>query len=139
MSCQMIRSQDSVIIFTTQERTSMSTLMSVDMNIERSSTRLHAPPGGKTSICFGEYDTSQNYPTKAAPTSRRHQTGAKSSMSDLLSPRNTEEEEEDEEIVKKMPTSNSAQMAGIFSENVDPKPAVRVRQAPGGRSSLVLG
>ena len=31
----------------------MSTLMSRDLNIERSSTRLHAPPGGKSSISFG--------------------------------------------------------------------------------------
>jgi hypothetical protein len=39
----------------------MSTLMSVDMNIERSSTRLHAPPGGKSS-----FSLSYDEPAKAA-------------------------------------------------------------------------
>mmetsp|Transcript_17071 Transcript_17071/g.32145 ORF Transcript_17071/g.32145 Transcript_17071/m.32145 type:complete len:172 (-) Transcript_17071:240-755(-) len=37
----------------------MSTLTSVDMNIDRSSTRLHAPPGGQSSICFGTYGSEQ--------------------------------------------------------------------------------
>lgn len=35
--------------------------MSVDMNIERSSTRLHAPPGGKSS-----FSLSYDEPVKAA-------------------------------------------------------------------------
>ena len=32
----------------------MSTLTSKDINLERSSTRLHAPPGGQSSIVFGD-------------------------------------------------------------------------------------
>ena len=38
----------------------MSTLTSVDMNVDRSSTRLHAPPGGKTSICLGTFGQDEN-------------------------------------------------------------------------------
>ena len=34
----------------------MSTLTSKDINLERSSTRLHAPPGGQSSIVFGDSD-----------------------------------------------------------------------------------
>lgn len=43
----------------------MSTLMSVDMNIERSSTRLHAPPGGKSSFSLG-HDEPVTAPRKPA-------------------------------------------------------------------------
>ena len=32
----------------------MSTLMSSDMNLSRPSTRTHAPPGGVSSISFGD-------------------------------------------------------------------------------------
>jgi hypothetical protein len=115
----------------------MSTLMSVDMNIERSSTRLHAPPGGKTSISFGDYNTADNYTTK--PT--RKTSPVKSSMSDLLSPRDDKKEEDEEEIVAKViKPSNSSQMADVMnSENTAPRTAVRVRYAPGGASTLVLG
>ncbi len=35
----------------------MSTLTSKDLNITRSSTRLHAPPGGKSSIHFGDVES----------------------------------------------------------------------------------
>jgi hypothetical protein len=31
----------------------MSTLMSTDLNLKRSTTRVHAPPGGATTISFG--------------------------------------------------------------------------------------
>lgn len=33
-----------------------SVLTSADLNITRSSTRLHAPPGGHSSISFGSYE-----------------------------------------------------------------------------------
>ena len=118
----------------------MSTLMSVDMNIERSSTRLHAPPGGKTSICFGDYDSSQLYSSKSTPKPNQHQTALKPSMSDLLSSRSSEEEEDVDDVKKVVLKSTSSQMDSIFSsENEAPKPNTRVRQAPGGKSSLVLG
>lgn len=107
------------------------------MNIERSSTRLHAPPGGKTSISFGDYNTADNYPPNPA---RKSAAPVKTSMSDLLSPRDDEKEEDKEIISKIIKPSNSSQMADVMnSENAAPRSAVRVRQAPGGTSSLVLG
>ena len=44
----------------------MSTLTSADMNITRSSTRLHAPPGGHTSISFGDSDPVPKIPKVTA-------------------------------------------------------------------------
>ncbi|CAM9219687.1 unnamed protein product, partial [Heterosigma akashiwo] len=46
-----------------------STLMSTDMNITRSTTRRHAPPGGTSSIVFG--DDSQ-LPSGRPPVGRRN-------------------------------------------------------------------
>lgn len=43
-----------------------SVLTSLNMNVDRSTTRVHAPPGGKTSICFGE-DPVQKPPAPPAP------------------------------------------------------------------------
>jgi calcyphosin len=42
-----------------------STLTSADMVVGRSSTRVHAPPGGKTSISFGDQDSSSSKPALA--------------------------------------------------------------------------
>mmetsp|Transcript_25491 Transcript_25491/g.37615 ORF Transcript_25491/g.37615 Transcript_25491/m.37615 type:complete len:360 (+) Transcript_25491:118-1197(+) len=53
----------------------MSTKMSTDLNIERSSTRRHAPPGGNSSICFG--DSAEDVPK--APVGKKHQTSSGSS------------------------------------------------------------
>mmetsp|Transcript_1830 Transcript_1830/g.2899 ORF Transcript_1830/g.2899 Transcript_1830/m.2899 type:complete len:337 (+) Transcript_1830:78-1088(+) len=47
----------------------MSTKMSTDLNIVRSSTRRHAPPGGKSSICIGDSSAYES----ANITGRRHQ------------------------------------------------------------------
>ena len=46
----------------------MSTLTSVDMNLNRSSTRLHAPPGGKSSLCLGTYAQDENIANSRPPT-----------------------------------------------------------------------
>lgn len=50
----------------------MSTLLSTDMNLTRPSTRLHAPPGGQSSISFG--DSTVPAPS-AAPSNRGKQGG----------------------------------------------------------------
>lgn len=42
----------------------MSTLNSSQLHLSRSSTRIHAPPGGGSSISFGGYDTSAPAPVK---------------------------------------------------------------------------
>ena len=45
----------------------MSTKMSNDLNITRSSTRVHVPPGGNTTISFGDaHSTTQPALTQAA-------------------------------------------------------------------------
>jgi hypothetical protein len=146
----------------------MSTLMSRDLNIgnislfslvplpsltnlfpERSSTRLHAPPGGKSSICFGDSSApSTSYPTNKskdtyvpnqsyAPQKKNNQV----SMSDLLSQSEEEtEEEKRKRLAKRTNNSNSNQMTDAMNyENTKPRSSTRVRQAPGGTSSLVLG
>ena len=42
----------------------MSTLMSSDMNLSRPSTRTHAPPGGVSSISFGDSLPAQHAPSR---------------------------------------------------------------------------
>ena len=42
----------------------MSTLLSTDMHIKRSTTRLHAPPGGLTTINLGGGDYEPATPTR---------------------------------------------------------------------------
>jgi hypothetical protein len=44
----------------------MSTKTSADMHVDRSSTRRHAPPGGKSTFSFGSYDDKAKAPVAAA-------------------------------------------------------------------------
>lgn len=81
--------------------------------IERSSTKLHAPPGGRTSIIFGDGSDdrfTEKYSThkKAAPMNAR---GAENNMRNIIN-------QQDQQ-----PAANNR----------------RVRQAPGGTSSIVIG
>lgn len=62
-------------------------------------------------------------------------------MSNLLSQQNDSDDEENEKKKKlqRRPT-NSSQMTELMNpENMAPRTSTRVRQAPGGKSSLVLG
>ena len=126
--------------------------MSVDMNIgkcfigdavcgnsvvaERSSTRLHAPPGGKTSICFGDYDASTDTNRSKPFVQSTKKTG---SMSGILSHDGHDSDEENETKVNRRPTNSSQMTEAMNYESQKPQTSVRVRQAPGGQSSLVLG
>jgi hypothetical protein len=62
-------------------------------------------------------------------------------MGDLLSQREEEtEEEKRKRLAKRGNNSNSNQMTDAMNyENTMPRSSTRVRQAPGGKSSLVLG
>lgn len=61
----------------------MSTLMSKDLNIVRPSTRLHAPPGGKSSISFG----SDEAPVKSVASAIRPEySSATTSASENVNP-----------------------------------------------------
>jgi hypothetical protein len=102
----------------------MSTLMSRDLNIERSSTRLHAPPGGKSSFSIaGDYEPVK--PKVAAPASV-----AAAPVEPVVAP-------VAEPVFHRAAQSS---MAGLISqEQGQPRAAVRVRQAPGGASSIVIG
>lgn len=150
----------------------MSTLTSVDMNIDRSSTRLHAPPGGQSSICFGTYglDEPVNKPTHRASTNNIYgnndiaevvktaprasanniygtdqtnevvKSARRPSANNIYGSEETEAELEQKRLAARRP-SNSQGMSNIMShdENEPPTTARRVRQAPGGTSSLTLG
>jgi hypothetical protein len=128
----------------------MSTLTSVDMNIDRSSTRLHAPPGGQSSICFGTYGQDENV---AKPVNRAQSNnifGAEQtndvvkpsrrpSANNIYGSDETEEELERKRQLARRP-SNSQGMGNVMAP-VDEAPvtARRCRQAPGGTSSFTLG
>ena len=54
----------------------MSTKLSTDLHITRPTTRLHAPPGGATTITFGECE-----PPAPPQRNNRHVQGGKSTLS----------------------------------------------------------
>jgi hypothetical protein len=90
--------------------------MSRDLNIERSSTRLHAPPGGKSSWSIGGDYNDEPVKPKAAV---------------VAAPVAVEP------VVHR---ASQSSMAGLISQQEQqPRAAVRVRQAPGGASSIVIG
>mmetsp|Transcript_15987 Transcript_15987/g.22032 ORF Transcript_15987/g.22032 Transcript_15987/m.22032 type:complete len:94 (+) Transcript_15987:64-345(+) len=93
----------------------MSTLMSKDLNIVRPSTRLHAPPGGKSSISFGDDVRNDVKPLK---TNTILLNSAPSAAAYAAAP----EKSFQKEVTNAAPTTFR-----------------RVRQAPGGSSSLVIG
>ncbi len=79
----------------------MSTKTSKDFIVERSTTRLYAPPGGKTSICLGGYDA------EPAPRQRVNTLNNAStlSFSDNSAPMMTQQQQQ-------QPTMNSARGKG---------------------------
>ena len=88
---------------------------------ERPSTRLHAPPGGVSSISFGD-DTPSNTKQPAA---------AARATNNIFG------EQEDPKPSTSGVRRTPAQSAAI--ENNQPAAGGRVKQQPGGNSSLVLG
>ena len=103
----------------------MSTLMSRDLNIERSSTRLHAPPGGKSSWSIGGDYNDEPVKPKAAVVA-----------APALAPVAVPAPVAVEPVVHR---ASQSSMAGLISQDQQPRAAVRVRQAPGGASSIVIG
>lgn len=97
--------------------------MSRDLNIERSSTRLHAPPGGKSSFSIGgDYE-----PVKAVPVKVVAPVPAVASapvVAPAQSPYKAQQSTMGSIIGQEAPTQRNS---------------VRVRQAPGGASSIVIG
>jgi hypothetical protein len=129
--------------------------MSTDMNIDRSSTRVWAPPGGKTSICFGDdapakaaapKNTNFQVPTgrenaapqqQAAPQQNRRGYNNSSSISfgDDSTPAYVRPAPKQ---AAPAPTGFQAQQNnGNFQQQQQSNH--RVRQAPGGTSSFTLG
>ena len=164
----------------------MSTLMSRDLNIERSSTRLHAPPGGKSSISFGSDEPVKKpavvVPVVAAPVvtetapvtevlsvfsvpvtaSPMKATAPVSSMSSIISQEvtapvvapvtarrghpsdssifNNQNEAPAAPVTARRGHPNDSSMKGIISQDEGvTAPVRRVRQAPGGNSSIIFG
>lgn len=134
----------------------MSTLTSIDMNINRSSTRLHAPPGGQSSICFGTYglDAPVVKPTQRNNINNIY--GGDQVINDVAKPLRRpstnstnqnniygSDDETEAQLKKRLEArrpSNSQGMSNVMSyEENQPPAARRVRQAPGGTSSLTLG
>ena len=103
---------------------------------DRSSTRLHAPPGGKTSICLGN-----SQPEDVVKPLRRGSASAASSNNNIFGNQQESEEELEKKRVAARRPSNSLGMSGVMhhDENEAPTTARRVRQAPGGTSTFTLG
>ncbi len=164
----------------------MSTKTSKDFVIERSTTRLYAPPGGKTSICLGGgYDAEQSAPQRTMKFSQNNVSTLNfGDMQNQPAPvvnsargRGNQStlsfgDYKDEPVVKKTPTKsnpvplinitnmgdfnnmsankaaqkpvtvNSARggdsHSNIFGQ-CDGKSSVRIRQAPGGTSTIFFG
>jgi hypothetical protein len=158
----------------------MSTLTSVDLNIERSSTRLHAPPGGKTSICLGGNVEPVKQQVRRAPQNNIFSEDVAPVRSRPMPTNNIFGEEEAPRAVytrpiskenesegsmyqstasaaghgynasmskpqarAQMPREAAPQQAGesLFATmtQAPDRTSVRVRHAPGGQSSIVLG
>ena len=98
--------------------------MSRDLNIERSSTRLHAPPGGKSSFSIGGDYEPVKKPVAAAPAPV-----AAAAPAPVAAP------------APAQPRAEQSSMGSILAQENAPvqRTAVRVRQAPGGASSIVIG
>ena len=109
---------------------------------ERSSTRLHAPPGGKTSISFGDYSE------PAKTTSARATRGAQppSSISfgaDNVPPTASTGSKSLGSYMQQAAPSVAAPVAPV-TQQYTPASTIsgngyRVRQQPGGTSSIVIG
>ena len=100
--------------------------MSRDLNIERSSTRLHAPPGGKSSFSIGgDYEPVKKPVAAAAPAPV-----AAAAPAPVAAPAPAQQ-----------PRAEQSSMGSILAQENAPvqRTAVRVRQAPGGASSIVIG
>ena len=171
----------------------MSTLMSRDLNIERSSTRLHAPPGGKSSISFGSDEPAKKptvtpavvenvVPVATAPVvpdaapetevlsvfsapataSPMKASAPVSSMSSIISQEvtaavvapvtarrghpsdssifNNQNEAPVVPVTARRGHPNDSSMKGIINQDEGvAAPLRRVRQAPGGNSSIIIG
>ena len=101
--------------------------------VERSSTRLHAPPGGVSSICFGDYTPSNAQKQPAAisqPTSNK------------IAPKADPISEGPAHMRKAYHQSSmgGGMMANLMGdENKAPVTGRRIQHPPGGRSSIVIG
>ena len=127
------------------------------MNIERSSTRLHAPPGGKSSFSIGMgYDEQQAAPVKRQPAPVQ-QAPTPERVVRATAPVSTNNIFGAENVPSRAPPAREqnniladdaskpaagvrpavASMDNIGTESG--RPSVRVRQVPGGTSSIVIG
>jgi len=104
----------------------MSSLKSVDMNIERSSTRLHAPPGGKSSINLGgdDYEDPKK-PQRVVKT-----------MADFQAPPAVAAPLREQNAVRTNVGNNHLKQE--FGPENKNKPSTRVVAPPGGASSFSL-
>jgi hypothetical protein len=108
----------------------MSTLTSVDMNIERSTTRLHAPPGGKTTFSIGGGWSEDEAPKR---------TGRKEAPSTLMDLKMQRDANETENMAKPAPVVAKVNSTKpLDGQQQAFKPSTRVKHAPGGASSLQL-
>jgi hypothetical protein len=97
--------------------------MSRDLNITRPTTKLHAPPGGKSSFSIGG-----DYEPVKAKTVTAPVVAAPAPVPAAVS--------ENVPVSAPAPVQRGSHMQ---SEAPVQRAAVRVRQAPGGTSSIVIG
>ena len=114
----------------------MSTKMSNDLILERSSTRLHAPPGGKSSMAgiFGGYEApAPKADAKAATGACTQGIVSQQYMENIAPQRNG----------KATSLSGHAMQSGSSMKDLMGGDSVaapaRRRQAPGGNSTFTLG
>ena len=101
--------------------------------IERSSTRLHAPPGGVSSISFGDY---------VPPHAQKQQAAVPQAVSRIVAPKVDPSAESSFNMRKaSLPSAmNGSTMTNTVSdENRAPVTGRRIQHPPGGRSSIVIG
>ena len=115
----------------------MSTKMSNDLILERSSTRLHAPPGGKSSMAgiFGGYE---------APAPKADAKAAAGASTQVLVSQQYTENVAPQRNGKAMSVAGHAMQSGssmkdIMGTSDSAAAPARRRQAPGGNSTFTLG
>lgn len=111
----------------------MSTLTSRDMNVERSTTRLHAPPGGKSSFSLSHDEG----PGAAAAAVVKKTVVAPTPV--VSAPVATPTPGQQENVVPVQKFNSSGNMAGVFGEVEKPAARRNVRAPPGGHSTFTLG
>ncbi len=121
----------------------MSTLTSRDLNINRPSTKLHAPPGGKSSISFGYDEPVKSNPVRNKGNQSSISFGAENSGID--SPRRNQPislanyQDSSNRVAGSAPTSARGSMSSLLSQDQTYEDPVQQRGRSRGSSNMSGG